>query len=480
MPRSKVFIGIIWASIQKFGTLAISFIANMVLARLLTPDDFGAIGMLTIFITLSQTLVDSGFGAALIQKKTISDSDTSTVFYINLGISVLLYILLYVVSPNIATFYKIPELCNYLRVLSIVILINAWGVIQSAQLARSLNFKVISICHLIGALIGVSIGIIAAYLDFGVWSIIIRTLLTALVTNILLWYWGKWKPKLSFSLLSFRELFSFGSYMMLSNIILNISNNIQSLIIGKYFSQSNVGNYTQAKTLRDITSEGISSVVGQVLYPDFSRYQNDNNTIADKLNKSMYLLSYIVFPLMLFMCVVADKLIPLIYGDQWYEAINYFRILCVGGIPLCLQRVNASVIQAKGRSRLFFICNVVKLVVYVPLLILGGIYGGMNVFLWVMVIYSTLAYLVFAFIATRSINTRLIDQIIIIFKCLVIAIAASGVITFCNIYIYTSYNVLYILIDFFLFMLSYLLISYLFRVKGLYYLISNIKTIYKR
>lgn len=478
MTKSKIFTGVLWASFQKFGNLAISFIANMILARLLTPNDFGAIGMLGIFITISQTLVDSGFGAALIQKQSIDDKDSSTIFYLNLSISFVLYIIIYLISPLIANFYTIPSLCDLLRVLSLVIIINALGLVQSVHLARDLNFRSISICHIVGAIIGVVFGVTLAYCGFGVWSLVLRTLATAIVTNILLWNMGRWKPIICFSKQSFKELFSFGGYIMLSNIILNISNNIQTLIIGKLFSPSNVGNYTQAKTLRDVTSDGISSVIGQVLYPDFSHHQNDDNVICDKLNKSIYMLSFIVFPLMIYLCVVADRLIPLVYGDQWCEAITYFQILCIGGIPLCLQRVNASVIQAKGKSKLFFICNIIKISIYIPFLIVGGSRWGMIGFLLVMVIYSTLSYLLFALIATRCINVGIVKQLSIVLRCLLLAMVSALIVVVCNDYLMEYSNIVLVIIDLFIYALSYCLLAHIFKTTALNYFKSYIKSIF--
>ena len=325
MATSKVFNGVIWASVQRFGNLGISFISNMVMARLLTPDDFGTIGMLLFFIAMAQAFVDSGFGAALIQKKEITNEDVCTVFYVNMGISFIAYIILFISAPYIADFYSVPILCDLLRVQSVVVLIQGFTLIQSVQLTKKLDFKRLSVCNLIGTFVLALTGITAAYNGMGVWSLVIRTLAGTITTSIMLWTIGHWRPSLIFSTESFKRLFNFGGFMLLSSLMITISNNIQSLILGKLFAPSVLGNFTQARTLRNISSESISSVIGQVLYPDFSNHQDNDILIKQKLEKSAYLLSYIVSAIMALCILVAEPLINLIYGNQWSEAIPYCR-----------------------------------------------------------------------------------------------------------------------------------------------------------
>lgn len=419
---SKVFSGVVWASVQRFGTLAISFISNMVLARLLTPDDFGTIGMLMFFIAIAQTFIDSGFGSALIQKKEITQEDKSTVFVINMVMSVVLYILLFVSAPAISRFYEVPLLCSLLRVLGLELVIKAFGLIQSTQLIKQLDFKKLSICNLTGAVVIAIVGITAALLGCGVWSLVICTLCGTLVTNILLWSMCRWKPSLLFSVKSFRQLFSFGGFMLLSSIIFTITNNVQSLIVGKLFNQKTLGNYTQARTLRNVASDGITSVISQVLYPDFSRYQNDNAEIKRRLENSAEIITYVVAPIMFFCIITGSELIHTIYGGQWDEAIPYFRLMCIGGIPICLQDININVIKAKGHSRMLFYCNLVKVVLYFGFMLLGAKIAGIIGFIVSMIIYTSIAYLFFAFIGTHYIETTMHKQLVSVVKSICLSI----------------------------------------------------------
>lgn len=466
MAQSKVFSGVIWASIQRFGTLAITFVSNMVMARLLTPDDFGTIGMLLFFIAIAQTFVDSGFGSALIQKKHINDADINTVFFINMGMSVVGYSVLFISAPYIASFYEVPILCSLLRVQSLSLLISGVTIIQTVQLTKKMDFKTLSFCSIVGTLALAAAGILAAYFGCGVWSLVIRTLTGAVVTSLMLWLVNKWFPKMLFSKQSFKELFSFGGFMLLSSILISISNNVQGLILGKLFKPSTLGNFTQARTLRNIPSDGIQQVIGQVLYPDFSNHQDNNFILQSKLERGCYALCYVVTSLMFLCILIGEPLIHVVYGSQWDEAIPYFKLLCIGGIPLCLQDININVIKAKGKSHSLFLCNLIKVVFYVILMIIGAKVWGIYGFIIIIVLYSYLAYLMFAIIGTRVINTTIKEQILIILKC-VVAAGIPFIIGFMLDSQIQSYNfVIRIIVDSGCYMMGLLAISELLKIEA--------------
>jgi len=474
MANSSVFNGIIWASIQRFGTLGISFISNMVMARLLTPADFGTIGMLMFFLAIAQTFVDSGFGAALIQKKDITKQDTSTVFYINMGMSFLLYLCLFIGAPFVADFYGIEKLSPLLRVMGITILIQGITLIQSVQLQKNMNFKLLSKCNLGGQLVLAITGIIAALMGCGVWSLVIRSIAGAAITSCLLWWFARWRPSLCFSKQSFKELFGFGGFMLLSSILFSISNNIQSMIIGKWFSASTVGNFTQARTLRNIPSDGIQQVIGQVLYPDFSNHQDNNAIIKQKLETSAYLLSYVVSAIMFLCILIGSPLIQVVYGGQWDEAIPYFRILCIAGIPICLQDININVIKAKGHSGVLFTCNLIKVVTYVAFMILGAKIWGIYGFIWVMVGYAFFAYIIFAILGTYYIKTTILNQIIIILKCTLFAGIPLVIAYFIDKQIYSSSVLVHLFTNGVIYILLFVLLSFIFKPKPFVYLRNNL------
>lgn len=411
MAKTSVLIATMWALLQRFGTMLISFSTNIVLARLLMPEDFGTIGMLLIFIAVANTFVDGGLGAALIQRSSLTQEDKSTVFFSNLVLSVFIYLILFASSPWIANFYSTPLLSDLLRAQGLVLILQAFGVVQTALLSKSLDFKKISMSNLVGNLLGAITGIVLACCGFGVWSLVAKALATTLVTTILLWGLGGWLPTLCFSFLSLKNLFGFGGFVLLSSLMMTISNNIQTAILAKMFQADIIGNYTQARTLRNVASDSLSSVVGQVLYPDFSKNQNDNDVLERKLSLSLSLLSFFSIPIMCLCIINADFLIHTLYGAKWDVAIPYFQILCIGGFFIPLQDVNISIIKAKGKSKILFLCNFFKTCFLCVMIIAGGLLWGIYGFIWAMVLYVFIAALTFNILSSYYLKISFFKQV---------------------------------------------------------------------
>lgn len=474
MATSKVFTGIFWSSIQRFGTMIISFVTNIVLARLLTPDDFGTIGMLLLFLAIANTFVDSGFGSALIQKKDADQTDFSTVFFINLGLSIVVYAILFLGAPWIAQFYNVEILKPLLRVQGLILFMNAFCIIQTSVLRKNMDFKKLSVCNLVGNVVGSVIGIGAAVIGYGVWSLVIRTLVVGLITSLMLWIIGRWKPMFVFSKKSFRELFGFGGFMLLSSIVTTIGNNIQTLIIGKFFKPNLLGHYTQAKQLRDVSSMSISTVVSQVIYPDFSKIQNDKEQLKRHLLLSMSILSFVVAPMMGMFILVAEPLIVLLYSERWMPAVPYFEVLCIGGVFLSLQDVNYNLVAAVGKSKVLFYANVLQVIVSILLMILGSKVWGMMGLLWAMVVSSFLFYCIYATMAAKQSDTTIWAQFVFLFKNSILSFLSFGGSYFViNMINYSSF--LIVLIGSVCFLMIYLILSFLTKSEALKYLISMVK-----
>ncbi len=388
----------IWASVEKFGIMGVSCIANIVLARLLTPSDFGAIGMLTIFVLIATTFIDGGFGSALIQKKEPTQTDYSTIFYINIVVSVLLYLLLYVSAPYIAEFYRMEILKNVLRVLGVILILNALCMIQTNRLKKNLKFKKFSIISLIGIVTGASIAIVMASRGYGVWSLVWMQLINNGTATLLFWIFGQWKPSWAFSIDSVKQLFGFGSFLLLSNLINNTCNNIQGLIIGRMFSPAIMGYYSQARKLEEIPSTSISTIVDNVSYPVMSGYQNNHPQLVYVLRKFIAVLAFLTIPVMLLLIIIGKPLVILLFSEKWVPCVPYFQILCLGGIALYLQSINYNAIAAIGRSRELFKWTLIKRGIALGLIIIGsffGIYGllvGTALGSWV--VYLCNSYLV--------------------------------------------------------------------------------------
>ena len=479
MSHSKVFSGVIWASVQRFGNLAISFVSTMVMARLLSPNEFGVIGMLMFFLALAQTFVDSGLGAALVQKKELDILDTSTAFYVNIILSSVLYCILFLCAPAISRFYNLEIVCPLLRVMGLTLFIQGFTLVQSSICQKELQFKTLSICNLIGSITLAIIGICAALAGCGVWSFVIRSLSGSLISSILLWKASNWRPKFIFSRDRLKHLFNFGGFMLLSSLCITISNNVQSLVIGKMFSPSILGKFTQAKTLRNIPADSIQQVIGQVLFPEFSKHQDHDEIIKDKLNKSVYILSFLVIPMMLLCIIIAKPLILFFYGEKWIEAVPYFQILCIGGIPYCIQDVNINVIKAKGKSRTLFYLNLVKAFVFCGMTIVGGIYYGLQGLLYMAVIYNVLAYLCFAIVGTGIIKTNICEQLKAISKCLFYACIPFVVSIYLNSYLEVYMAFIRITVISFIYIIIYLCVSWMCKSEALKYLLHQVSITHK-
>lgn len=466
MAQSSVFLGVIWSLSQRFGTMIISFVSNVILARLLTPDDFGMIGMLMLFIAVANTFVDSGLGSALIQRKEISQADKSTVFFANLFISLLIYVILFLASPWIADFYNMPFLKILCRVQSLVLVLQAFCVVQTSLLIKYMDFKKLAVCNLFGSSIGAIIGIILALNGAGVWSLAIKTISTTFFVTISLWFVSQWKPSLIFCKESFKSLFGFGGFILLSSLMMNVANNVQTLILGKLFPPYVLGNYTQARNLRNVASESLSSVIGQVLYPNFSKMQDDNKSIICALHRSTTVVSFVMSPLMLLCVLIAGPVFYLLFGEKWLNAVPYFQILCISGIFASLQDININVVKAKGKSKILFYCNLVKTGCLCLMLVFGASFYGIYGLLWAMVLYSFLAFVVFAKLSSIYIESNLFDEVKIVLTNVVVSLVPFVLIhLFFEEYCCENF-ILEFLLKFLLYITCFLGLSYVLKIPG--------------
>jgi len=376
--KQKTISGIIWSAVQRFGSMTISFISNLVLARLLLPEDFGCIGMLMVFIAVAENLVDGGFDSALIQKKQPTNTDYSTIFYFNLLLSLVLYVVLFFSAPAIASFYKIEQLCTMLRVMGIITIINALGIVQNNQLQKQLRFNRLAAIHVISITVGTIIGIILALIGFGVWSLVAKTIVISTVRISLFWVLSKWKPLKVFSFASFKNLFSFGGLIFLANIVETIVNKSVSLFIGRFYSSKDLGFYTQAANVHQIPERTIPFIINQVFFPVLSSIQDDIDKVRSALNKSLKALTFTTFPLMVILMVVAKPLIIVLFTEKWLESVPYFQLLCLGGMVYSVNSTNVILLKALGQGKKILYISFIKRLITFASIVIGirfGIYG---------------------------------------------------------------------------------------------------------
>ena len=474
MPRTKSFMGIMWSSSQRFGTMIISFISNLILVRILTPSDFGTVGMLLFFISISNVFIDSGFGAALIQKKNTTDKDYSSIFILNIIVSVILYIILSICAPLISRFYNTPTLTSLLRVEGLVLIGNALCMVQTNILKKKMDFKRLAYANLIGNFVGAILSIIAAIGGLGVWSLVVRVLCVAYISALLLWKVGDWRPSYYFNFKIVKDLFNFGGFMLLSTILNTVASNLQTLIIGKLFHQRILGIYTQSMNLRNVVADSLQSVIAQVLFPDYSSLKSDKD-IELKLNKAFYIISYYTVFLLVFLYIVAFPLIDFLYSTKWIAAAPYFKILCIGGVFYAIQDINYYVIAAKGRSRLLSNINLVKMPIYIITLIMAGLYKGIEGVLWCIVLYAIISYILYGYYACKLINTSIRNQAISLIKCCLISVSSGGALFFILNCMAIESKLLFLLIAFIVYSTIFFSISMIFKVQPFYYVINMLK-----
>ena len=417
----------VWTALQKYSTMFIHFISGIILARLLTPYDYGCIGMLSIFMVLAEAFIDGGFGSALIQKKRPTQQDYSTIFFWNLGMAVVMYAILFFSAPAIARFYDIPLLCDVLRVQGVILFIYAFNIIQKNQLRKKLNFKLLSIVTIGTSLVALGITIYMAYKGYGVWALVAQHIITSAIPALVFWFYVKWRPIWTFSWSSFKELFSFGFYMFLTHIFNSFGHQIQGLLIGKFYNASTMGYYSKAHGLERLASTSISSVMTQVTYPLYAEAQDNKKQLANIIRRITMTLSYITFPLMFILLLCAKPIFVLLYSDRWLQSVPYFQVLCIAGLAYCLQGVNNQSVAAVGESRAMFIWTVIKRAVGIGFMIVGLVWFGMKGLLVGVVLNSWFSYLVNISLVSKYIGYKWTDQLLSILPVTIASVVSAVV-----------------------------------------------------
>lgn len=408
--KRKAVKGVIWTSIQRFSQIFVSFVSGIVLARLLEPEDYGCIGMLSIFMLVSSAFIDGGFGSALIQKKRPTQDDYSTVFFWNLGLSIIIYLILFLCAPIIADFYRLPLLCDVLRAQGIVLIINALQTVQANQLNKQFRFKKIAITLIVTSIVSLGVTIWLAYKGWGVWALVTQNILIALIPTAVYWATNKWLPKLVFSISSFKELFSFGFYMLLTSLVQNIVNNIQGLLIGRIYNPALMGYYSKAHSTEKLASTTISQVVSQVTYPLYAELQDSKERIISAVKRITSSIAFLSFPLLFLLILLAEPLFILLYSDKWIDSIPYFQMLCLAGLAICLQSANSQTIAAIGKSQVMFKWGLIKQLVGVIFVVVGLFVWGIKGMLIGMVMKSWLIYIVNAALVHKYIGYTIWTQ----------------------------------------------------------------------
>lgn len=366
--KQKTFKGVIWSAVERFSTQGVQFLFGILLARLLTPNDYGMIAMLTIFMAVSQTFIDSGFGNALIRKPDRNESDKATVFFFNIFMAAACYGIIFLAAPYIANFYNMPALADILRILGINLIIQSFGSIQRLNLTIDLNFKVLAKVSLSGAVVGGTAGLICAYNGLGVWSLVVQQITTTSTRVILFWILVHWRPKCFFSKASFKNMFGFGSKLLASGLLNTLYDNVYDLIIGKVFAAATLGNYTRAAHFANFPSSNITGIFQRVTFPVLSKIQDDHEKLRIAYLKFLNIATLVIFPMMIGLAALSKPFILLVLTDKWVDAILILQIICFAQMWYPVHAINLNMLQVLGRSDLFLKLEIIKKAVGITVL----------------------------------------------------------------------------------------------------------------
>ena len=380
--RDKTVRGVGWSFGGSATSYAITFLVGIVLARLLSPEEYGLIGVIMIFVTVFDGIIDSGFSNALIRKKNATDEDNNTMFITNLVISVVLFFVMYLSAPLIAKFFGHEQLIPLTRAMSFYLIINAFCLIQRTLLIKEIDFKTITKCQIISAGLSGVIGILMAFTGFGVWSLVGQNLSRIFFNTVCLWIFRNWKPNFSFSWVSFKDLFGFGWKLMVSGIINSVWGQLYQIVIGKCYSTETLGLYTKAREYVDIVSKYLTSVVQQVSYPALSQIQDEKDRLKGGYRRVIKLTMLVVFILVLGMAACAKQMILVLIGEKWLPCVPIMQLVCFSMCLYPLHAINLNMLQVQGRSDLFLKLEIVKKVIGV-LPVLAGIF--FNIY-WMLIV----------------------------------------------------------------------------------------------
>lgn len=466
--KQKAASGMIWTAIQKFSKTGIRFISGIILARLLTPFDYGCIGMLTIFMVLAESFIDGGFGSALIQKKHPTQVDYSTIFHWNVVLSIVMYAALFFSSPAIAKFYDIPILCDVLRVQGLILFIYAFNIIQRNQLKKQLKFKVLAITRITTSIISLIVTVLMAFMGFGVWALVAQNLISAGIPAVVYWVYTQWRPSMVFSWKSFKELFGFGFYMFLTHLINSFSTQLQGLLIGKFYSPITLGYYSKAQSTERLSSHTLSGVMTSVTYPLYAEVQDDMQQMGSMIKRLTTTIAYLTFPILVVLILIAKPIFIILYSDRWIQSVPYFQVLCVAGLGTCLSAINTQPIAAIGKSKVMFKWTVIKRVVGLFAILLGLLSYGMRGLLVGVLFNCWFSYFANIWLVSKYIGykwTRQISDLLPIFFVAVV----GGLISFLCGFIWRMDMYIDGLIKLFIFLFIYIGWSLLFKPESFLY-----------
>ena len=465
--RNNIISGLKWNSIGQFSRQIINFALMVILTRLLLPSEFGQIGILLVFIGIADVFINSGLNTALIQKSSKSNTDYSTVFFFNLGVSLVFYLILFFCAPLIADFFGEPELHQLSRILALVFIFNALGTIQATILTINLNFKKQNIISIIGVFVSACTSLYMAFNGYGVYTLIGQTLSFSITTNLLLWVTSNWKPSLIFSKTSFLSLFNFGSKILASSILDKIFTTIDNLVVGKLFNTTQLGFYTRAKSTRDLPVINTTGIISSVFFPVFSKI-NDDEELRRYHLKFLSLIGYVTFPLMAGLIVVATPLTLVLFTDKWLPSVPMLQTFALFGALQPLSVILVQSLLVKGKAGTFLKLDIYKKSILLVSMLVGAYYGIFPL-LFAICIGHYLAFFLNLFVLSKTMEIKMIVYLKCFFPVVSISLIMAVFVALAGMINYPTVTI-QLLVQITVGIFAYIVLSKLFKLKDLYFL----------
>ncbi|KQS37789.1 lipopolysaccharide biosynthesis protein [Pedobacter sp. Leaf194] len=464
--RKQALSGIVWTYSQQFGGQLVTFLVSLILSRVLIPEEFGLVGMLTVFVGIGTVLFDGGLTSSLIRTKELDAADYSTVFYFNFACSVLIYLILYISAPFIADFYHQPQLELIARIYGLTFIITAFGAVQNTILTKELKFRKQALITISSLIISSTCGITLAFLKYGVWSLVIMAVVNAFINSLLLWLTTGWYPIRVFDREKFNNHFHYGYKLTLSGILDIIFTNIYQIIIGRVYSPTQVGYYARANSLMMLPVGNISGALNRVVFPIFSKIQDDIPKLKAAYKKIMLMVLFIITPAIVFMAVLAQPLIIFLFSEKWLKMVPIFQIICLTGVLYPIHMYNLIILQVVGKSDLFLKLEVFKkiiVVIILPISLYFGFYG----LLWGQLISSVLALFINTHYAGKILTYSMFAQLKDLLPVFLFALISGLIIYLIDRQLIEQSNIIRLATGSILGLSTYILISWAFKFESL-------------
>jgi teichuronic acid exporter len=476
ITKTQILSSLFWKLMERGGSQGIQFIVQIVMARLLLPEDYGLIALVLIFATIANVFVQSGLNTALIQKKEVDDVDFSSVFYLSFFIACVVYIILFFTAPFIATFYEEPQLVPVFRVLSITLFFGAFNSIQNAVVARNLDFKKLFFSSTGAILISGTVGIYMAYTGFGVWALVGQQISNQLFVTLILWFTVKWRPQLLFSLERVKALFSFGWKLLMSALIDTVYRDLRSLIIGKMYNPAMLGFYNRGQQFPQLLITNINGSIQSVMLPVLSSQQDNRPRVKDMMRRAIVTSSFIIFPMMVGLAVTADPLVKILLTDKWLPCVPFLQIFCASYALWPIHTANLQAINALGRSDIFLKLEIIKKIVGLSILGVTVFYGVYAIALGA-VLSGIISTFINAYPNKKLLNYSYVEQWKDIMPSLLLSLVMGAVVYSLK---WLGLSVLLtLIIQVFAGVILYVGLAWIFKLECFRYLLSTIKDIFK-